>query len=176
MDQIIRNLATQNKTLGYFTALKSYWKYVFKTNTEDFKSLGNACAENISRSWKIAFSLLFSTQSFYMIWPSHCHPGIELIPKKWKFEYKLFDDFIIWKTDIEQNKNFQIGVVSPELWFIQSWPMMPSFVCITISGLMIVASMKTHKLKLPYILNTKADFQKLFLYYRYIPTLFENAS
>ena len=96
--------------------------------------------------------------------------------KKWKFEYKLFDDFIIWKTDIEQNKNFQIGVVSPELWFIQSWPMMPSFVCITISGLMIVASMKTHKLKLPYILNTKADFQKLFLYYRYIPTLFENAS
>ena len=39
---------------------------------------------------------------------------------------------------------------------------MPSFVYITISGLMFVASMKTYKLKSLYILNEKADFQKLF--------------
>ena len=43
-----------------------------------------------------------------------------------------------------------------------SWPMMPSFVYITISGLMFVASIKTYKLKLLYILNEKADFQKHF--------------
>ena len=42
---------------------------------------------------------------------------------------------------------------------------MPSFVYITISGLMFVASMKTYKLKLLYILNEKADFQKPFLYF-----------
>ena len=45
-----------------------------------------------------------------------------------------------------------------------NWPMMPSFVYITISGLMFVASMKTYKLKLLYIFNEKADFQKLFYF------------
>ena len=42
--------------------------------------------------------------------------------------------------------------------------MMPSFVYITISGLMFVASMKTYQLKLLYILNEKTDFQKLFYF------------
>ena len=53
---------------------------------------------------------------------------------------------------------------------------MASFVYITISGLMFVALMKTYKLKLLYILNEKADFQNLFLFYRYIYTLCEKAS
>ena len=40
--------------------------------------------------------------------------------------------------------------------------MMPSFVYITISGLMFVASMKTYELKLLFVFNDKADFQRLF--------------
>ena len=52
-----------------------------------------------------------------------------------------------------------------------SWPMMPTFFYITISGLMLVASIKTYKLKLLYILNEKADFQQLFLFHRCISTL-----
>ena len=44
----------------------------------------------------------------------------------------------------------------------RSWPVMLSFVYITISGLTFVASMKTYKLKLLYILNEKANFQTTF--------------
>ena len=43
--------------------------------------------------------------------------------------------------------------------------MMPTFVYITISGLMFVASMKTYKLKLLYTLNEEADSQKHLLSY-----------
>ena len=39
--------------------------------------------------------------------------------------------------------------------------MMPGFAYITISGLMFLASMKTYKSKLLYILNEEADFQKV---------------
>ena len=42
--------------------------------------------------------------------------------------------------------------------------MMPSFVYITISGLMFIASMKTYQFKLLCILNEKADFQKKFYF------------
>ena len=45
---------------------------------------------------------------------------------------------------------------------LQTEPMMPSFVYVTISGLMSLALMKTYKLKLPYILNEKANFRERF--------------
>ena len=50
------------------------------------------------------------------------------------------------------------------------------FCYITTSGLMFVASMKTYKLKLLHILKKTADFQKPFLFYRYISTFCKNAS
>ena len=43
---------------------------------------------------------------------------------------------------------------------------MKIFVYITISGLMYMASMKTYKLKFLYILNEKAYFRKLTLFYQ----------
>ena len=49
--------------------------------------------------------------------------------------------------------------------------MMPSFVYITVSGLIFVASMKMYKLKILYFLNEKADFQKV-LYFMVTYLLF----
>ena len=59
----------------------------------------------------------------------------------------------------------------------QCLPVMPRFAYITISGIIIVESMETYKLKLLYILNEKTDFQKLFFsFYTYISALFKSAS
>ena len=60
--------------------------------------------------------------------------------------------------------------------FFLSLPMMPSFVYITISGQMFVASTKICKLKLLYILNEKTDFQKLSFMLQLHIYSFENAS
>ena len=47
-----------------------------------------------------------------------------------------------------------------------SWPVMPSFVYITISGLMFVASIKTYKLKLLYVYpQIEGRFSKTFFYF-----------
>ena len=53
-------------------------------------------------------------------------------------------------------------IVKLELRFqsVWSWPMMPSFVYIAISGLLFVVLIKTCKLELIYIPIENADFQK----------------
>ena len=55
---------------------------------------------------------------------------------------------------------------------LKSWPMMPSFVYISIPGLMFAASMETYELKSLSIFREKANFQKLVLFIdTYLPFL-----
>lgn len=63
------------------------------------------------------------------------------------------DTVLLSKTNI-----FQIGVVIPEIWFFK----VDAKFCLHYhSSLMFVVSMKAFKLKLPYFLNEKADFENL---------------
>ena len=98
--------------------------------------------------------------------PLHCDPGMELMPKNenHSMSYLIIFSYGRDMKLVNKTKIFQIRVMSPELRFFLSWPMTPSFVYITIFGLMFVASVKTSKLKLLYNLNEKADFQKLFYF------------
>ena len=87
-------------------------------------------------------------------------------------------DFIIGKrqTTICQHKNFPHRSCECKVMNFSIWPMMPSFVCITTSGLMFFVTMKTYELELPHITSTKMLIFKNFLIERYRCALSENSN
>ena len=109
----------------------------------------------LSGNWK-AFSPLMA----------HFSPGMELIPKKSKFEFKLLYNFVVEKTHdtITQHKSFssQSCMWGDVIFKVGLW--WQALFTSPFSGLMFVASVITCKLKLVYILNEMADLQNCFFH------------